>query len=71
MLSLFKKKSDNPSKDQQENKNKSSLDHLQGDLNLLNNAHMNKVGGGKSGSKSFDDLDQFDWNSSCGGTIPQ
>jgi hypothetical protein len=71
MLSLFKKKTETSSKDQNDNKSKSSLDHLQNDLNLLNDTHMNKVGGGKSSVKSFDDLDQLNWNSSCGGTIPQ
>jgi hypothetical protein len=70
MLSIFKKKTEKSTSEQQDG-NKSSLDALQndGDLQVLNEDRMNKVGGGKSGSKGFDDM--FSWNSSCGDTIPQ
>ncbi len=70
MLSIFKKKTEKSAPEQQEG-TKSSLDALQNDggLDVLNQERMNKLGGGKSGSKGFDDM--FGWNSSCGDTIPQ
>ena len=70
MIPFFnnKKKTEKPEKSQQGGK-KSALNSLQGDMNVLDNARMNKLGGGKSGSKTFEDL--FDWNSSCSDTIPQ
>ncbi|MBK6930586.1 MAG: hypothetical protein IPH12_06815 [Saprospirales bacterium] len=69
MFPFFSKKTDDSTnKDQPENA-KSQLDTLQESMKVLEKEEMVRVEGGKSGSKQFDQV--FNWNSSCGGTIPQ
>ena len=69
MFPFFSKKTDDSTnKDQPENA-KSQLDTLQESMKVLEKDEMVRVEGGKSGSKQFDQV--FNWNSSCGGTIPQ
>ena len=69
MFPFFSKKTDDSAnKDQPENA-KSQLDTLQESMKVLEKEEMVRVEGGKSGSKQFDQV--FNWNSSCGGTIPQ
>lgn len=68
MISLFKKKTQKPIKDQSHS-GKRSLDSLQDDPTVLEGDKLLKLGGGKSKNKSFDSW--LDWNSSCGDTIPQ
>lgn len=61
-----KEESSNPS---QSEGGKRSLDDLQGQLDVLDDNKLERLGGGKSASKSA--LDFFDLSSSCGDTIPQ
>ena len=71
MFPFFSKKTNESSdnKNQPDNNTKSQLDKLQDSMTVLDKDEMVRVEGGKSGSKQFDQF--FNWNSSCGGTIPQ
>ena len=59
---------DSPRTGQPDN-TKSQLENLQQTMTVLDKDEMVRVEGGKSGSKAFSSV--FNWNSSCGETIPQ
>lgn len=63
------KKEESSSQPQSEGGKRPSLDDLQGQLDVLDDNKLERLGGGKSASKSA--LDFFDLSSSCGDTIPQ
>lgn len=69
MFPFFSKKTNESTDKDQQDKSKSQLDSLQESMTVLEKDEMVRVEGGKSGSKQFDQF--FNWNSSCGGTIPQ
>ena len=69
MFPFFSKKTDESTEKNQQDNSKSQLDSLQESMTVLEKDEMVRVEGGKSGSKQFDQF--FNWNSSCGGTIPQ
>lgn len=69
MFPFFSKKTDESTNKKQPENAKSQLDSLQDSMTVLDKDEMVRVEGGKSGSKQFDQI--FNWNSSCGGTIPQ
>ena len=69
MFPFFSKKTNEPTNKNQPADAKSQLDELQESMTVLEKEEMVRVEGGKSGSKQFDQF--FNWNSSCGGTIPQ
>ncbi len=69
MFTFFSKKSEDTANKTQPDPAKSQLDAIQDSLTVLDKEEMVRVEGGKSGSKPFDQI--FNWNSSCGGTIPQ
>ena len=62
------KKEESPNQPQSEG-GKRSLDALQDELDVLDDNKLERLGGGKSASRSA--LDFFDLSSSCGDTIPQ
>jgi hypothetical protein len=69
MFPFFSKKTNESTEKKQPEDAKSQLDSLQESMTVLEKDEMVRVEGGKSGSKQFDQF--FNWNSSCGGTIPQ
>lgn len=69
MFPFFSKKTNESSKKDQAENTKSQLDSLQQTMTVLEKDEMVRVEGGKSGSKAFSSV--FNWNSSCGETIPQ
>lgn len=69
MFPFFSKKTNESTEKNQPDTAKSQLDALQDSMTILEKDEMVRVEGGKSGSKQFDQF--FNWNSSCGGTIPQ
>lgn len=62
-------KKEEPTSQPQSEGGKRSLDALQDELDVLDDNKLERLGGGKSTSKSV--LDFFDLSSSCGDTIPQ
>lgn len=69
MFKFFSKKTDESANKIQPDHTISNLETLQDSMTVLDKDEMIRVEGGKSGSKQFDQI--FNWNSSCGGTIPQ
>ena len=69
MFSFFSKKTDDTNNKPQQEPVKSQIESIQDSMTVLEKDEMVRVEGGKSGSKAFSQV--FNWNSSCGGTIPQ
>lgn len=69
MFPFFPKKNDESTTKNQPDNTKSQLENLQQTMTVLDKDEMVRVEGGKSGSKPFSSV--FNWNSSCGDTIPQ
>ena len=69
MFPFFSKKNDESTTKNQPDNTKSQLENLQQTMTVLDKDEMVRVEGGKSGSKAFSSV--FNWNSSCGETIPQ
>lgn len=69
MFDRFLKNNNQPKQNStSEKKTKSSLDELNESANVLDKDKMNQVGGGHTTTPQFSD--QYDWNSSLGGTMP-
>jgi hypothetical protein len=69
MFNRFLKKNDQPKgKTTAESDQKSQLDELSKNSNVLSDDKMNQIGGGFSSNGSFSD--RYDWNSSLGGNTP-
>ena len=69
MFPFFSKKNDESTHKTHPDNAKSQLENLQQTMTVLDKDEMVRVEGGKSGSKAFSSV--FNWNSSCGETIPQ